>query len=228
MSGSESSARSVAAEPLRLTVHDLQAPVLDPRRAGRLKMLLVLLVCASPVIASYFAYFVVRPEGRANYGALIDPPRPLPRALPLRTPEGRAVEPGELVGQWLLVAVGPAECAGACERRLFLQRQLREMLGRDRDRVDKVWFVTDGGTPAPALRAGAESGPGLWILQADPGALARWLTPAAGHALADHLYLVDPHGAWMMRFPAEADPAKVKRDLDRLLRAAAGWDRAGR
>jgi len=67
-------------EPLGLTVHTL--PVLhddDARsKAGRWKMIAVLLVCASPVIASYFTYYVVRPEGRRNYGELITPQRPLP------------------------------------------------------------------------------------------------------------------------------------------------------
>ncbi|MGH8847698.1 MAG: hypothetical protein ACREXQ_10740, partial [Polaromonas sp.] len=43
--------------------------------AGRWKMLAVLLVCAAPVIASYFTYYVVRPEGRRNFGELIDPQR---------------------------------------------------------------------------------------------------------------------------------------------------------
>jgi hypothetical protein len=32
----------------------------------------------------------------------------------------------------------------------------------------------------------------------------------------------------MMRMPAAAEPARVKRDLDRLLRASATWDQAGR
>jgi len=44
----------------------------------------------------------------------------------------------------------------------------------------------------------------------------------------DHLYIVDPRGDWMMRMPVDPDPARLKRDLDRLLRASAGWDRAGR
>jgi hypothetical protein len=35
-------------------------------------------------------------------------------------------------------------------------------------------------------------------------------------------------GEWMMRFPVDFDPTKVKRDIDRLLRASASWDRAGR
>ena len=35
-------------------------------------------------------------------------------------------------------------------------------------------------------------------------------------------------GEWMMRFPAQPEPAKVKRDLERLLRASSFWDAAGR
>ena len=38
-------------------------------RRGRLKMLAILLICAAPVIASYFTYYVIRPEGRTNYAA---------------------------------------------------------------------------------------------------------------------------------------------------------------
>ena len=68
-------------------------------------------------------------------------------------------------------------------------------------------------------------------LRVDAGALTEWLAPAQGHAMAEHLYLVDPMGNWMMRFPAALDlagAAKAKRDLERLLRASASWDTAGR
>ena len=59
----------------------------------------------------------------------------------------------------------------------------------------------------------------------------QWLAPAAGHQLQEHLYLVDPLGNWMMRFPANLDAegaAKAKKDLERLLRASASWDEPGR
>jgi hypothetical protein len=58
--------------------------------------------------------------------------------------------------------------------------------------------------------------------------LAQWLAPSQGQQLADHIYLVDPMGQWMMRSPANPDPSKLKRDLDRLLRASASWDQPGR
>ena len=109
-----------------------------------------------------------------------------------------------------------------------MQRQLREMLGRERERVDKIWLVTDGGPLPAALAAAVQAPPAPTVLRADATELARWLTPAAGHKLEDHLYVVDPMGEWMMRLPAGADPSRAKRDLDRLLRAAASWDLPGR
>jgi hypothetical protein len=198
---------------------------------GRLAMLAVLLVCALPVIASYVAYFWIRPDGRSNFGELIVPPRPVPAALPLATLAGAPVRPGSLAGQWLLVVVADAACDARCERHLWLQRQLHETLGREKERVDKVWLVADGlgaapATPRPEVLTGV--GPQATVLRTERAALAGWLAPAAGQALDAHLYLVDPRGDWMLRFPPDPDPAKTKRDVERLLRASASWDRPGR
>lgn len=219
-------------EPLGLTVHSLPVPqeavANDSRRTrvGRLKMLAVLAICAAPVVASYLTYYLIRPEGRRNYGELVEQ-----RALPPITataPDGSSVALQTLRGQWLLVSVSGGQCNAACERHLYLQRQLREALGKDKDRVDWVWLVSDSSPVRAALQpALAEAS----VLRVDPAQLARWLVPAQGRMLADHLYLVDPLGNWMMRFPSELDLAtapKAKRDLERLLRASAGWDQPGR
>lgn len=218
-------------EPLTLTVHSVAAPGADDparrTRSGRLKMLLVLAVCAAPVVASYLTYFVIKPDTRSNYGALITPVRAMP-GLVLAALDGSPVAAGSLQGQWLLVVAAPSRCEAACERLLFMQRQLREMLGRERTRVDKVWLVTDAGAVSQPLRDALASVPAMHILRADVVAVAQWVAPETGHALQDHLYVVDPQGNWMMRMPAAAEPARVKRDLERLLRASASWDRAGR
>src|SRR5687768_3956828 len=101
MSGSSSSPPAARPhmldEPLGLTVHSLPAPqeaVSDDSRrtkTGRLKMLAVLAVCASPVIASYLTYYVIRPEGRRNHGELIDPQRPLPAINATAALDGKPV-----------------------------------------------------------------------------------------------------------------------------------------
>lgn len=212
---------------MQFTVHSLPS-VVQRTRVGRFKMLLVMAICAAPVVASYFTYFVIRPQGRANYAELIDPQRDLPAGLPLRDLTGQPFKAEALKGQWLLVTVGGGACDAPCERRLYLQRQLREMLGKERDRVDKLWLVTDDVALKPALRDALARTPAMQVLRVPQESLAQWLAPAPGHGLEQHLYIVDPLGHWMMRAPVDPDPAKLKVDLDRLLRASASWDRPGR
>ena len=234
MSGLDSSApasASAPAEALSFAVHSLPRPELPQERrtrVGRLKMLLVLAVCAAPVVASYFTYFVIRPEGRTNYSELISPMRALPQRLPLLDLQGRAVPAAGLKGQWLLVVVAAGGCDAKCEGLLYLQRQLRETLGRDKDRVDKIWFVTDNTLPRPEVLRAIEIGDPASVLRVPRAALAEWLAPAPGQALEAHLYIVDPMGQWMMRAPPEPEPARLRRDVERLLRASAAWDEPGR
>lgn len=190
-------------------------------------MLAVLLVCAAPVIASYFTYYVVRPEARRNFGDLIEPQRPM-LPLPTQTLDGRVGDVSALKGQWLLVAVAGGACGEKCEKNLYFQRQLRESLGKEKGRLDRVWLVDDSVSVASTLTSALS---GATVLRADSAALSRWLAPAPAQHLSDHLYVVDPLGNWMMRFPADLDApaaAKAKRDLDRLLRASSGWDKEGR
>ena len=242
MSGIDSSVPAGAdTSPLvNFSVHSLPSPeaaaALRRTARGRWLMIAVLLVCAAPVVASYFAYFVLKPQARSNYGELIVPARPLPLSLPLLDRDGKAVAPLGLRGQWLLVVVSGGACDARCERHLWLQRQLHEALGADKDRVDKLWLIDDDAQPRretlAAIAATADAGrpafaPTTALRTTEP-ALATWLAAAPGKVLADHLYIVDPRGDWMMRVPADPDPARLKRDLDRLLRASAGWDRAGR
>lgn len=213
-------------QPLSMTVYDMAEPVKAPVKAkfGRLKMLFVLLVCASPVIASYVMYYVVRPESRHNYGQLIQPQQPLPSITALRE-DGTAVFLPDLKDQWLLISVSATSCAQPCEANLYLQRQLRESMGREKSRVEWVWLRTDNQPVAESLKpALAEA----TILSMDNTALLNWLKPAPNQALEDHLYVVDPLGNWMMRFPADLDAKKARKDLERLLKASSSWDREGR
>ena len=229
MSKSASSTPIEPAEPLGLTVHSLPQPadaLARQRASGRWKMLLVMLVCAAPVIASYFTYYVVRPGG-SSYAALVQPAVPMP-VIEARALDGRAVALRSLRGQWLMVVVDSGACAAACEKRLYVQRQLREMTGREADRIDKLWLVIDDAPISPALAQALAATPAMNILRVPRDAVAAWLRPAPGQALEDHLYMVDPVGDWMMRAPADLDPSRFKRDIDRLLRGSAGWDQPGR
>lgn len=219
--------------PLGLTVHSIPEPehALDTpvlrRGNGRWKMILVMLLCAAPVVASYFTYYVIRPEGRRNFGELIDPQRSLPDQASVSL-SGQHGNLQALKGQWLLVSVAGGACDAECSRNLYFQRQLRESLGKEKDRLDRVWLIPDDAPVPEHLLAALKE---ATVLRVPAAGLSGWLAPASGHQLAEHLYLVDPLGNWMMRFPANLDvasAAKVKRDLERLLRASSSWDNAGR
>ena len=219
--------------PLGMTVYDLPAPKdvaqADERRtrSGRLKMLALMLICAAPVLASYFTYYVWQPEGRRNFGELITPPRDMPE-VQAATLDGRPMPLRNLRGQWLLVAVASGACDKACEQNLYFQRQLRETQGKEKDRLDRVWLIPDQAPVPPGLMPALEQ---ATVLRMPSLQLEAWLQPASGQALSDHLYVVDPMGNWMMRFPAHMDvhaASKAKRDLERLLRASSSWDTAGR
>ena len=190
-------------------------------------MLLVLALCAAPVVASYFTYYVVRPDARRVFGTLIDPQRPLPDLFGASL-DGDKHNLRELKGQWLIVSVAGGACDAKCQQHLYLQRQIRESLGKEKDRVDRVWLVNDTVAPSQALLPALKDST---VLRVPAVELAQWLAADTGRALTDHLYLIDPLGNWMLRFPADLDlteAARAKRDVERVLRASASWDNAGR
>ena len=216
---------------MALTVHSLPDPQAAQQRKGRWSMLLVVAACAAPVIASYFSFYVLKLSGNA-YGDLIKPTVDMPADLALRDLDGKPVSAEALKGQWLLTAVQEASCDKACEQQLLTQRQLREMLGKERDKVEKLWLIPSDGPNDPPLRPELQQavtqGVPVNVLRLPREQLQAWLKPAQGQALRDHFYLIDPMGRWMLRSPVEPVPGKLKGDLNRVLKASAGWDKPGR
>lgn len=195
-------------------------PRIDARtRKGRMQMLLLLLVCASPVIASYLTYYVFKPAGgKTNYGTLIEPQRPVP-AVAATDERGQALPLQQLKGKWLLVSTDGAACDEACVKRLFTIRQIRAGQGKERERIVPVWLITDNGPVDPRLTAAYnEPYAGVRFLRIDRDTVRRWLPAAEGQPVEATLYLVDPLGNLMMRFPKDPDPKKMQSDLTRLLK----------
>jgi hypothetical protein len=196
---------------------EVAAPVdVDIRRRnrGRLVLGIFLVICAAPIVASYLAYYVVKPSSRTNYGTLIEPQRPVP-SLAATTLDGQPFDLSSLAGKWLMVTVDRARCDVPCATKLFEMRQLRLVVGKDQDRIERVWFITDEAlVPAAVLAAY----PGTVMLRANETTLSQWLP--ADDSIANHLFLVDPHQHLMMRFPNDADPYRIKRDLTKLLGAS--------
>jgi cytochrome oxidase Cu insertion factor (SCO1/SenC/PrrC family) len=175
----------------------------DPVRRGRVKLALLALFFALPVAAGWLAWWLdLAPGKTGNYGTLIAPQRLEAEALaPLR-------------GRWVLVQIDGGACDAYCERKLYFMRQVRRATGRDMARVERLWLVTDDVAPRPALLAAIE---GTVIARADARLLARF--PAEGSPAA-HIYLVDPLGNLMLRFPRDPDPSRMLKDLQTLLKVS--------
>lgn len=188
----------------------------QPIARGRLKLLLVLLACAAPVLASYFTYYVIRPEGRVNYADLVEPQRSV-LDLSVLALDGAAETLGSLRGKWLLVTVGAPACDTSCEQSLYNIRQVRLTTGRERDRVQRLWLLNSPGEPSPDLLAKHD---GLIVRRIATALLEERFPVPQGGRIADHVFIIDPLGNLMMRFPAQADPSRMKKDLNKLLRAS--------
>ena len=187
------------------------------KRKGRWKLLAILLVCASPVIFSYLAYDVFKPEGRTNYGALIDPRAyPLP-VLETRTLDGKPETLDAYKGKWIMLLVASGDCPSSCEKKLHDIRQLRLAQGKNMERIERVWLITD---QQPVDTILIREFDGTHMLRADAERVAAWLPVEQGTEAADHIFMIDPLGNLMMRFPADADPNKIKKDLNKLLKAS--------
>lgn len=187
-------------------------PTATAARYARFKLLLLFLVCAAPVVASYLVYYVFPPAGRTHYGTLIAPQRPMPAALGSHAEGGAALR-----GKWLLVQADSGHCEAACVAKLYALRQQRTMTGKDRERVERLWLLTDQAMPRAELERDYAGTVRVPVATAD---LEAWLPVEPGRSWQDYLYLVDPLGHLMMRFPADGDPAKIRKDLARLLRAS--------
>ncbi len=193
------------------------------RRYGMLYA--VIAVCIAPVVASYLAYYAFPPSGRTNYGTLIEP-RPV-LGPPLVRDDGAAFSFDELAGRWVLVSAGGGACDASCRAALLQMRQQRLMTGKEMDRVERVWLVTDAAPVDPELKRAHE---GLAVVRAPARAVDAWLAlpgDAAGEA-AGHVYVVDPMGNLMLRWPRDPEPQRVKKDLARLLTASSHWVRVPR
>ena len=185
----------------------------------------VLAVCIAPVLASYFAYYVAPPSGRTNYGTLIVPPRPVPAAMRMTSLDGEEFSFRSLAGKWVMVSTGQADCAGPCQLALLQMRQQRLMTGKEQDRVERVWLVTDDAPPsALVLRDYA----GTHIVRASAGTVRELLPLDSASAPEGFVWLVDPMGNVMLRWPPDPEPQKVKKDLARLLTASSHWVRVER
>ena len=189
-----------------------------PARRKPWPVILLALLFIGPLAAAWIVYFAApdwRPSGQANYGELIDPPVSLPD-LALIGPDGQPLGDAPLRQRWTLIYVDDSGCGESCRQTLFDTYQVRYLLHRDLDRVRRILLYT-GAPPDPAFVA--EQHPDLLVADATGGDAPALIASLPAPAVpGDAVYLVDPLGNLMMRYPPDADPSGMLKDLKKLLK----------
>jgi len=196
------------------------------RRRNRLTLIAVLLVFLVPIFVAKVLYRSVSetgPSSTSNQGVLVSPARPLGEVA-LVDPDGVPIDARVLLGRWTLLHVESATCEEACRRNVYNTRQVRILLNKEMSRVQRLMIAPDGYGTADVA----------WLRQNHPtlvlatgsredleGLFARLEVGEPPAGVSDHrTYLVDPHGNFMMWYPADQDPKGVLKDLQKLLKVS--------
>ena len=178
---------------------------------GRLQLTLISLVFFGPLILAAWLYFSgsgLTPEGRTNHGALLEPIVNVRDALP----DSSTIELGD--GRWLLVHVNEGACGEECKFALYTLRQSRLMLGKEMDRLGRVFLHGD---TAPDTVFLADQHAGL-ISISDSSLSGLLQNKKPTELAAGGFYLIDPLGNLVMYFHPGIDPSDMVEDIKRLLK----------
>lgn len=182
-------------------------------RTNRRTLILLLVVMCAPFIASYLLYFwEVRP-GSINYGELLEV-KPV-SGTGLNQLDNTIFRMRQLRGKWALLTVDSGSCDEQCRKKLYYMRQVRLVQNKEMNRIERVWLIDDNETPDPKILDDFKDS---WYISAkDSEILASIPTKESQR---DHIYLIDPMGNLMMRFPKDPDPTKMAKDVKRLLQVS--------
>ncbi len=176
---------------------------------GRVVFLLLAAVFLGPLVLASWMYYAgqLQPEGRTNHGALLEPIVSLPETV-ADSPLHAAGD-----GQWVLLYANDAACDDPCRNSLYTLRQSRLMLGREMDRLVRVFL--HGETPLDTLFL-AEEHEGLVTFQ-DVALQDLLEARKPEDVAAGGYYLVDPLGNLVMYFEPDINPSAMVEDIKHLL-----------
>ena len=173
-------------------------------------MLLIASVFFGPLAVATWMYYggYFQPEGRTNHGSLLEPIINVAEEVP-----------GSIVassgdGYWVLIYTDDSECAESCKDALYTIRQSQKMLGKEMDRLLRVFLHGEWSPDTVFL---ADEHAGLIALRDDSvSTLLNNKKPAK--LSAGGYFLMDPLGNLVMYFEPDMDPSDMVDDIKRLLK----------
>lgn len=177
---------------------------------ARAQMLLIATVFLGPLAVATWMYYsgALLPEGRTNHGALLEPVLNVAEEVP----GSEVATLGD--GYWVLIYSNSGECADDCRHALYTLRQSRLMLGKEMERLKRV-FLHGVSTPDTVFLADEHAG---LVSLRDDGLVSLLNNKKPETLSAGGYFLMDPLGNLVMYFEPETDPSDMVEDLKRLLK----------
>lgn len=189
---------------------------------SRMKMLALLGAFGFPLLLATIWLQVVKSKGGdfgiSVRGELIRPAYPLEPFL--LTERGKnEFDHESLRGIWTMLYAPAGECLDTCQKNLYHMRQVRLALNHRKDRVQRVVVLENPDQLSDVLISEHR---GLRVLSGEQELLMGQFTTAEGEmpSVQDAVYLIDPFGNLMMRFPADLEPKYMLKDVKHLLKVS--------
>ena len=207
----------------------------ETRSHGRWILLLLLAFFAVPLLLVVVMHqYDWHPQG-SSHGELIAPARQVTMPAGMLSASGQPINPEMWRDKWSMVYIAD-ECAAVCLQRVHSMRQLHVSFAKDIERMQRVLITNSRETAALQQQY-----PDLVIISQPDSAIADLVRQFSALGLSEQvpakqltgntpqstgnvstpensLYLVDPLGNLMMRFPASVPDADVRKDISKLLR----------
>ncbi|GJL75621.1 MAG TPA: hypothetical protein PKM20_02720 [Nitrosomonas sp.] len=180
------------------------------KKSNRRKLILLLLLLLTPVVISYTLFFTGYRPGSINYGEILDVQKLSGSGVTQKTNIILRIK--DLHGKWVMLTIDSGQCDEACQSKLYYMRQVRTMQNKEMHRIERLWLVDDN---VPVEDELWDEYDGTIIVNARASELLD-LIPTR-EIQRNHIYLIDPLGNLMMRFPENLEPKKMSEDIKRLL-----------
>ncbi|BBL34933.1 hypothetical protein Nstercoris_01187 [Nitrosomonas stercoris] len=181
---------------------------------SRLKLILIILVILSPIIISSFLHrWNFHPGSTVNYGELLEL-KPI-QGVATNIEDNTIFRNRQLRDAWNLLIIDSGKCDGYCQEKLYIIRQVRLAQHVNKDVIQRIWLINDNIEPDSDIRDKYE---GTKLIFAQGKELLDEFPFGPETSQQDYIYLIDPIGNLMMRYPRNPDPKKMISDLKRLLK----------
>lgn len=191
----------------------MTTPTLPQTRRNRTMLLVIAgIFFGTLLIAGALRFSGWQPAATQAHGELLQPPGDL-RAIVPQQADGQPYRWSPSARTWRIALAPPADCSDACVKLGHQLDTVWQLMGQDADRVHVLWI---GEPPASMARFAS-----LRVLRPSD-ALRTGLpraVPAAGedpHGVP--VFVIDPNGFVIMRYPPGFDPAGLRADLAKLLK----------